>query len=71
MHVWGRGKVHTGFWSGNLRERDRLEDPGIGGMIILKWIFKHWEGGMDRIEVAQNWDRWWDLVNTVINLGVP
>jgi hypothetical protein len=22
------GEVHTGFWWGNLRERDHLEDPG-------------------------------------------
>jgi len=25
----GRGKVRTGFWWGNLRERDRLEDNNI------------------------------------------
>jgi len=37
-HVW-RGEVHTGFWCGNLRERDDLEDPGIDGRIILKLIF--------------------------------
>jgi hypothetical protein len=34
----GRGEVHTGFWSGNSRERDHLEDPGIDGRIILRWI---------------------------------
>ena len=27
-------------WCGNLRERDHLEDPGIDGMIILRWIFR-------------------------------
>jgi len=27
--------VHTGFWWGNLRERDHLEDPGLDGRIIL------------------------------------
>jgi hypothetical protein len=27
------------FWWGNLRERDYLEDPGIDGWIILRWIF--------------------------------
>jgi len=25
--------------------RDRLEVRGIGGLIILKWIFKVWFGG--------------------------
>jgi len=32
----GRGEVHTGFWWGNLRERDHLEIPGIDGKIILR-----------------------------------
>ena len=25
----GTGEVHTGFWWGNLRERDHLEDLGV------------------------------------------
>jgi hypothetical protein len=28
---------------GNLRERDHLEDPGIDGRIILRWIFRKWD----------------------------
>jgi hypothetical protein len=36
----GRREVYTGFWWGNLRERDHLEDPGINGRIILRCIFK-------------------------------
>ena len=37
--------MHTGFWWESLRERDHLEDPGIDGRIILKWIFRNWDGG--------------------------
>jgi len=47
------------FWWGNLRERDHLGDPGVDRRIILRWIFRKWDvGGMDRIELAQERDRW-------------
>ena len=70
QHVWETEEVHTGFWWTNLRERNHLEDPGVDGRIILKWIFKNWNGGMDWIDVAQDMDRWWVLVNAVMNLRV-
>jgi len=33
------------FWWGNLREIDHLEDQGIEGRIILRWIFRLWDEG--------------------------
>jgi hypothetical protein len=31
-------------WWGNIRERDHLEDLRVDGRLILKWIFKKWDG---------------------------
>jgi hypothetical protein len=42
----GRGEVQTGFWWGNLRKIDHLEDRGIDGRIIFRWIFRKWDGGL-------------------------
>ena len=39
------GVAHTGFWWGNNRETDHLEDPGLNVRIILKRIFKGWNEG--------------------------
>jgi hypothetical protein len=47
------GEAYTGFWWGNLRERDHLEDQGFNLRIILRWIFGKWDvGGMDWIDLA-------------------
>jgi len=64
--------VYTGFWWGNLRERDNLEDSGIDERIILRWIFRKMDvGGMDWIYPAQDRDRWRAHVSAVMNLQVP
>jgi hypothetical protein len=63
--------VHTGFWWGNLRNRDHLEDPGIDERIILKWIFKKWDEGVDCIELPWHRDRWQAPVNVLMNFKVP
>jgi hypothetical protein len=38
-------EAYARFWRGKLKERDHLEDSGINGMIILRWIFKNWYVG--------------------------
>jgi len=53
----GRGEVHTGFWWGNPREREQLEDPAVDGRILLRWIFRKLDGGKDWIDLAQDRDR--------------
>jgi hypothetical protein len=39
------GKVEgsRGFWWENLRKREHWEDRGVGGRIILRWIFSKWD----------------------------
>jgi hypothetical protein len=45
--TYGKNEVQTGFWWGDLRKGDDLGDPGVDGRIILKRIFRRWDGGMD------------------------
>jgi hypothetical protein len=48
ISVWGRGEAYTGFWWGNLRERDHWGNPGVDGRIIIifincKWVDTRWQ----------------------------
>jgi hypothetical protein len=72
-HVARMGRVEAcaGFWWESLRERDHWGDPGVDGRIILRWIFRKWDVGMDWIRLARDRDRWRALVNAVMNLRVP
>jgi hypothetical protein len=42
----GKREMHKGFWWGDLRKATTWE-------IILKSIFKKWDGGMDWIDLSQ------------------
>jgi len=58
--------VYTGFWWGNLRERDHLGNSGVDGRIILRWTFR-------KLDVGYGLDRAGSgaLVNAVMNPRVP
>ena len=58
-----------GFWWGNMRERENLEDPGVDASIILRCIFRKWDVG---VWTGYSW--LWMLrapVNVVMNYRFP
>jgi hypothetical protein len=63
--------MHAAFWWEILIERDRLDDVGINGKITLKCILMKLNGGLWtgfiwlRIK-----DKWWVLVNMVMNVQI-
>jgi hypothetical protein len=55
-----------------VRECDHWGDLGIDWWIILRWIFRRWDvAGMGWIELAWDRDKWWAVVNAVMNLQIP
>ena len=40
-----RGEAYTGFWWGNLKVKNYLEDPGVDGRIIFRRILRKWNVG--------------------------
>jgi len=49
-HVWCRGEAYTGFWWGNLSERDHWEVSGLDERIIQDVSSGNgmWGLGLDR-----------------------
>jgi hypothetical protein len=41
---------------------------GVYGRIILQQTFRKWDGGMDRIYLAQERDRWRAVVYAAMNI---
>jgi hypothetical protein len=62
--------VHTGFWWGNLKEKDHLENTS--GEVRIKMDLKEigWRG-VDWIYLTQGSDKWPALVNMVLKLRIP
>jgi hypothetical protein len=42
--MWSTGDMHTGFWWGRLYGNNHLQDLGIDGRIMFKWVLKKWDG---------------------------
>jgi hypothetical protein len=59
--------VHIRNWWQSRKEGDPWEDQGVDGWTILKWILER-QDGIDRIDLAQDMDKWRALVNTVMKL---
>jgi hypothetical protein len=38
----GRGEASTGFWWGNLGEKDHWGDSDVDERITFRWIFRKW-----------------------------
>jgi hypothetical protein len=48
-----------------------LEDPGVDGRIILKWILERLGEGRRLDQSGSDRDRWRAVVTAVMNLWVP
>jgi hypothetical protein len=63
--------MHTKFLLESLKVRDRLEDLGVDGKVMLEWILRKLGVKVWNVHLAQDRDWWWPLVNMVINVQVP
>ena len=62
------------IWAGHVERTGEVRcmqsfdgDLEVDGSIISKWIFKK----LDCIELARDRNRWWAVVNAVMDLHVP
>jgi hypothetical protein len=67
------GEVRVGFCWGVLREKGHLEDLGVDGRIITKWMSKKWNGeawaGLIWLRIGRS--KWRAFVNTSVRLQDP
>jgi hypothetical protein len=69
MH--GRGEECVQGYDGKQEGKDHLEDQGVDGIRMdLREIGEIGWGSVDWIQLARDRERWWALVNTMMNLWV-
>jgi len=72
VECMGRREVYTGFWWRHLKDKRPLGIPRRRREDNIKMDLKEVEcGGMDWIDLAQDRDRWRELVNALMNVRVP
>jgi hypothetical protein len=50
--------------------RGHLKDMFVDGNLILKWMFKKYDGDVDWFGLGQSWNKWQAVVNTAMNTVV-
>jgi hypothetical protein len=68
-HAGETGVLHAGFWLGELRERDHLEDIDGGDNIEIDLQWVGWRD-IGWIDLAEDRERWRAVVNAVMNFRV-
>jgi hypothetical protein len=70
-HAWERAETYSGFWWESPKKKDHLKDQGVDGKMGSKLnLGRLVGGGVERIHLAQDRDRWRAVVNAVMNLRV-
>ena len=62
--------MHTGLRWGHMTERGHSEDPGVDVKMVVKYIFKKWDG-RDSINLVQERDKCGALFNTAMDFRFP
>jgi hypothetical protein len=70
--VWGERRGVYSARCGNLEGKDHLEDPDLEGRIILRWIVRKWDVGIwTGLIWLRTKDRWWAILNALMNFRIP